>query len=438
MATDMQAPHPQPSRYVRVPANAFPDHGFITHGVHWQAPVMMVCSLLAGIGFAIGHHFFYQSLHHVPTSDATFEQQVNTAIGTAFAFIVRMFFVLSISMAYWQLFWHDVKAKATQLSIIDSVSSILDNIFEFMSIRTLRKFPLLVLVAALVWLIPIAAIPPPASLTVELSPIPGIAVNDSSNAVMPIPNFGTTEFAQIKTVTTDPRFDYNAYQAPRYGIQRIATTVASLGSILSLSAPTPNSSYALEFLGPALQCAPVAGSIRDDILKDISILLGCNVTVIGTATGSGNSTAAHQGCDTATFYFAWAPNATDIVGLYNEHATGPGGKSNFSNTIGQFGSKPGEQPTSLFVATQPVTNAFVSSSQILKPWDIINCALHNASYSAVANFTDGVQDIHVTRKLTNPVGFQPIFDVYGGQTAQSAIVSTPDPFTGDPAVMKSD
>lgn len=38
---------------------------------HWRAQSVILSSLLAGNAFAIGHHFFYQSLHHVPTDETS-------------------------------------------------------------------------------------------------------------------------------------------------------------------------------------------------------------------------------------------------------------------------------------------------------------------------------------------------------------------------------
>lgn len=64
----------------------------------------MVSSLILGFVFIIGHHFFSQSLHHVPTDEAVLEQQVNTDIWTAFTFIIKIFLVVAIVTIYWQSF----------------------------------------------------------------------------------------------------------------------------------------------------------------------------------------------------------------------------------------------------------------------------------------------------------------------------------------------
>jgi hypothetical protein len=120
-------------------------------GVHWKAPFVMLSSLLLGLVFIIGNHLFYQSLHHTPTGDAVFEQGVNTGLGTAFAFLVRMFLVVAVVTAYWQVFWHQVKARPTPVAHLDTMSSILGSAIEFLSIRTLFRFPLMAFMAIIIW-----------------------------------------------------------------------------------------------------------------------------------------------------------------------------------------------------------------------------------------------------------------------------------------------
>lgn len=279
-------------------------------------------------------------------------------------------------------------------------------------------------------LLPLASIPSPAALTVQLSPDPFI---DHVNTVMPIPNFNTSEYAQIKTVSDDSNFDfiYNAFQAPRYGIQRIANAVASTGAILKLPALEPNSSYSLSFPAPALQCNPISDSARDEVLDKLSDMLGCNVTVIG----AGDT----DGCESPTMYYAWAPNATDLIGLFNNDTAVIGTKANFSNTIGQFGT-PGEEPTTLYVATQPLDN-LISPSPVLKPWSLTNCSLYNSTYAIHVNFTSGAQRIEVESvKYANPVGYQAMLDAYGENAPGNVSDKTSDPFIGEPepAVMLSD
>jgi hypothetical protein len=74
-----------------------------------SAPAIMLLALFFGVGFTIGHHFFYHSLvgqavssgYHVPGVDFTISgQQINIAVGSAFAFIFKALFGVAVSSAY--------------------------------------------------------------------------------------------------------------------------------------------------------------------------------------------------------------------------------------------------------------------------------------------------------------------------------------------------
>ena len=67
--------------------------------IHWFGLASMSAALIAGLGFALGQHFFYVSLHGRKVPEGSYgmvefdtgvsKQQVNTAIGTALAFAVK-------------------------------------------------------------------------------------------------------------------------------------------------------------------------------------------------------------------------------------------------------------------------------------------------------------------------------------------------------------
>lgn len=111
----------------------------------------MFGSFLAGVALAFGHHFFYLSLDKKPTGNAIFQQQVNTNIGTALAFLVKMFLVIAVGAAYVQLFWRQVKAEQVAISRVDSLFALRSNALEFFSLGTLRRYPVLALIGLFSW-----------------------------------------------------------------------------------------------------------------------------------------------------------------------------------------------------------------------------------------------------------------------------------------------
>jgi hypothetical protein len=119
----------------------------------------MLVAFICGILLAVGHHLFYSRLAGKPTTTGDYQllnvskQQVYTAIGTAFAFLVKAALALALSMAYTQVVWKAVKRQETTLSTINTLFSILGNVSAFMSVSLWWKYPLLFLLAITVWLV---------------------------------------------------------------------------------------------------------------------------------------------------------------------------------------------------------------------------------------------------------------------------------------------
>jgi hypothetical protein len=121
--------------------------------IHWKVPTLMLANLLLGIGVALAHHFFYQRLNGRATdgSETTFSQAVNTGIGTALAFLFKSFLVLATATAYAQLFWHQLKSRDVVIREIDSLSTSLTSIVDFVQPRLWLHHPILLGIAAVAW-----------------------------------------------------------------------------------------------------------------------------------------------------------------------------------------------------------------------------------------------------------------------------------------------
>jgi hypothetical protein len=130
--------------------------------VHWVTPTTMVSAFLGGCLLSFGHHRFYSSLagtitptghYDMFTGSQISKQEINTAIGTAFAFLVKAMLALAVSTAYVQAFWHSAKAsrKGQRLSTLDTTSSILGNALGFLKIHVWVKYPLLLFLAVIAW-----------------------------------------------------------------------------------------------------------------------------------------------------------------------------------------------------------------------------------------------------------------------------------------------
>ncbi len=129
--------------------------------VHWRAPTTIVLAFAFGVAFAAGHHIFYNSLdgHVAPTETYRLlgsnvsQQQINIAIGTAFAFLVSAMLVMSVSVAYVQILWRAIlnPSKPLSLSKLDTLSSGISSLWSFLQIGAFWRNPSLYLFATLAW-----------------------------------------------------------------------------------------------------------------------------------------------------------------------------------------------------------------------------------------------------------------------------------------------
>ena len=132
-----------------------------TDGIPWQAPTTIVLSLMTGVLLAIGHHLFYASLHGQQARSDGYKilgsnvspQQLNIAIGTAIAYLVKTFLVLALSTAYLQLLWRALlrAARGSTLGDLDTAFSGLSNIISLSKVWVWWRLPLLFALALVAW-----------------------------------------------------------------------------------------------------------------------------------------------------------------------------------------------------------------------------------------------------------------------------------------------
>ena len=129
--------------------------------IAWWTPFLIISAFLCGVLFALGHHFFYQSLDGNPTSASEgrgaehLGQQINIAIGTLFAFITKAAFVLSITTTYYQVFWAVFQSNRSKhvptLGWLDSAFSATSSVTSLLPLPTWIRYPVLLFVAPSTW-----------------------------------------------------------------------------------------------------------------------------------------------------------------------------------------------------------------------------------------------------------------------------------------------
>ena len=244
--------------------------------IHWVAPTIMLGGLIAGALFALGHHLYYFHLGGRPVSPSAYSllgtrttrQEFNVAVGTAFAFLVKTSLVFAISVAFLQIFWKAVRsrnnANAATFLQIDTLFGALNDVFALGDFKVWFKFPLLMAIAAIAWLLPIAAVITPSTLSIATMPVQHAL---HSHETAPNLDFRSLNFVAGMPVVPERlgllegATEYT-YAGPSQDVSIIATAVMAQGAIMPIKPPTINASWTVRFSGPALTCKDVDSDTR--------------------------------------------------------------------------------------------------------------------------------------------------------------------------------
>ncbi|PTB48336.1 hypothetical protein M431DRAFT_513743 [Trichoderma harzianum CBS 226.95] len=356
---------------------------------HWAVPSLMIGCLLCGIAFALGHHFFYSSLN-AKIVQSNIEQEWNIRIGTGMAFLVKTCLTAAAGFAYTQLLWTTLRSRHATLKGVDAMFSVTTNAWEFLTLELWRKGFGLVLIAGILWALPIVAVFTPAALTVQ----PSKQLNETKH-IKPLPTINSTSpypFAQWGNEGG------GGYVAPSVAVARLVSSVASQGTILPIQAPYANSSYSLDFYGPSLSCGPLGGNSAFHAAYDKTFQ-----EAYGSIWGMSNQVVT---------YFSFVPqtardNKTGDTIINWENRTLSGLRAIFDPqtildlsgnlaTIDDTASSADHQARCRFFVGFPTYGSFANRT--------IECGLYNSSYSVDLGFENGKQTINI-RNLTrlNPV-----------------------------------
>ncbi|KAH0171297.1 hypothetical protein KCU67_g2249, partial [Aureobasidium melanogenum] len=365
--------------------------------LHWRALCILYGSLLASIAFSVGHHLYYQSLNNQIVSieielaigpwAGVQSQKFNTAVGTTLASFFRTFLSITVTTAYCQIVWHALKAETTKANVVDAISGILANPMGFLNLGAWRKSALLLPLAIAIWLLPIAPIITPATLTVATNP----QILQSKVNVTSI-DFNSLNFAQLRLDPSQAELESQivcgwAYEGPTAEVQKVVTAAAVPGAEILITAPGDqrNASYVQQFAAPALQCSDVTDP-TDPVRRGL---------VSNVNTSSRNNKQSYG-------FVAWAPSSNNPLPFEPT-------ENNEENQVNPTEIGPEDGPLTLFVATFPDNldpygeggeDNFTDSS-------LIKCTLINATYSLSFSWTDSIQDLNVTVTPQNNISYPP-------------------------------
>lgn len=204
---------------------------------------VMVALILLGFVLSIAHHLSYRFLSGKSTAD--YPQTTVKGISLAVAFIIKSSFATSIGISFQETAWNAVRLKPTNIKTLDQIFATQSNVLGFFSKDAIRTAFAALLLSAIRWTMPLAAIIPPGTLNVR------IAIHDTVKEHCYVPTFnnslGRTWFPGglgIK-INATPDIDKWSY---------LAVVSNETAFIPSDSFCGTNCSYTQQFVGPHMQC----------------------------------------------------------------------------------------------------------------------------------------------------------------------------------------
>ncbi|KAF2645611.1 hypothetical protein P280DRAFT_495422 [Massarina eburnea CBS 473.64] len=248
--------------------------------IHWITPAMALALFVAGAIGSIGHHVFYTHLDGKPAD----EQLRMVRYGTALAFFVKSTLVGSVVTCYRQRIWRTFRKTAMTMSAIDSLFTATEAPAAFFNWEMIMAGKLATFMALCSWLIPLASVLSPSSLTSELREIATDGARCASVATLNFTREAKYDFRKEDSYagaslafwnTTDVKgetpgfFDY--YDQPSKNGKRLAVTSIYLNKPATNPSASLNScgerwncTYDLTFEAPGYKCDDVASSSKPD------------------------------------------------------------------------------------------------------------------------------------------------------------------------------
>lgn len=260
-------------------------------------------------------------------------------------------------------------------------------------------------------LIPIVAVIAPATLTVETVPVSSVFPNIAAPTV----DYSGLDFAYtrvVKMFQVTGLDTFCVYEGPGYPVTKVVAATAAQGVILPFSASHPNSSWSVDFFGPAIRCHPVKTALKASILTQLNhvssppLAQAKNLIYLGWTPNNGDlpyaqdkKRALHTRGNTLgpTYYYSpgnysssQAPHQPSLSGIGESLSVAYPDSEIWDGTASDL------KLPRLFVAAFPLRVNDPSIPYESLHASLISCALYNASYHTDFEFLDGAQTVSIT------------------------------------------
>ncbi|KAI0871777.1 hypothetical protein GGS24DRAFT_42791 [Hypoxylon argillaceum] len=320
--------------------------------------IAIIVAISAGIAFAVGHDRYNHYLNGKQVDQISISQDWITRIGTAFAWLAKTTLAAAVATAYVQRLWTNLRTRSFEVQHVDTLMEAPNNPFAFFDPRPWIRVPELLFMGAAIWIIPLAAIVTPGTLTVVYSP-----VSQVKSLTVPQPSYNATTWASI-----GPTSSYMAYWGASSNVQRAGFAAATTGEIVGLPYQYLNESYHMDFSGPAIQCSTANDTVRNATQYNIN---------------------ANRGSGGYFSYWAWVGN--DDHGMASDNRSTPYSNLDTTGTWLTLDTQSKDAARFFVVsnlgATTHTSQAFFGN--------VSECLLHNASYNVDVNITNGASSFDI-------------------------------------------
>jgi hypothetical protein len=114
------------------------------------------------------HYCFFKFIDGKELSNSVLLQQSRVStISLLLVTVFRAVVVATLGICFTQYLWYSLRGNSLKISLIEDLFQIRNNIWTLASPRIVQKAPLLFVMAALSWLVPLATVYPPTALTIQ-------------------------------------------------------------------------------------------------------------------------------------------------------------------------------------------------------------------------------------------------------------------------------
>ncbi|KAL0639037.1 hypothetical protein Q9L58_001919 [Maublancomyces gigas] len=240
------------------------DSNEVTRGIYRPTPVLIILLLLLGTAAAIGHHLFYSALHNTTVGNET-RQRWTLWIGSGLSFLTKVCLTAAIAISRTQWLWLTLWKKWLTLTGIDAIFGVTTNPWHFINPVMLTRAKAVTIMATAMWMIPIAAILTPGTISVGTFPrnqtVPCSVRSlrfpfDSNSTANILAGSDIAKDIPIEVVTRWSDDPFLLHMVPRVSneVMRLLR-LSSFTGFVARPADLPPVGSPITFTGPAINCA---------------------------------------------------------------------------------------------------------------------------------------------------------------------------------------